>query len=147
MGVLASEAVLGPTGEHVPTLPRRAAGGDRRGRETCLGSGIFVGLENWPLLVVLAVAAAGVWFAAKPAAVFVVQVRGGVPQASRGKVTAAFLAAVADVCGEFGISAGEIRGVPRRHRRISLRFSASFPSASQQRLRNWWAQSGWSIRP
>lgn len=93
------------------------------------------------LVLVLAVAAA-VWFGARPAAVFAVRVRGGTPEATHGKVTGAFLAAVADVCREFDLSAGEVRGVVRG-RRIALRFSGHFPRAACQRLRNWWALSGW----
>jgi hypothetical protein len=95
------------------------------------------------LVLVLAGAAAVVWFCAKPPAVFVVRVRGGSPEAIHGMVTAAFLAAVADVCREFALSSGEVRGVARG-RRISLRFSAQFPRAACQRLRNWWVMSGWS---
>lgn len=93
-------------------------------------------------LVVLAGIAAAVWFFAKPPAVFVVRVRGGHTEATAGNVTAAFLAAVAEVCREFVIPVAEVRGVARG-RRISLRFSGNFPPAACQRLRNWWAQSGW----
>lgn len=98
--------------------------------------------ELLPVLV-LAIVAAAVWFGTRPPAVFVVRVRGGSPEATRGTVTAAFLAAVADVCGEFRMSSGAVRGVARG-RRIALRFSGHFPPAARQRLRNWWALSGWS---
>jgi hypothetical protein len=94
-----------------------------------------------PVLVLAAIAAA-VWFSVKPEAVFVVRVRGGVAAATHGTVTAAFLAAVEDVCREFRIANAELRGVARG-RRIALRFSAPFPAAARQRLRNWWAVSGW----
>jgi hypothetical protein len=101
-------------------------------------------VEALPLLLAAAVIAA-VFFAANPA-VFVVKVRDGKPEASRGKVTDAFLAAVAEVCAEFALRTGEVRGVARG-RRIALRFSSGFPAAARQRLRNWWAMSGWSARP
>lgn len=94
-------------------------------------------------IVVLAAIAAGVWLVSKPPAVFVVRVRAGAPESTLGTVTAGFLGAVADVCREFGLSSGEVRGVARG-RRIALRFSSHFPSAARQRLRNWWAMSGWS---
>ena len=97
--------------------------------------------ELLPILGV-AVAAVLVWLFAKLPAVFVVRVRGGSPEATHGAVTAAFLAAVADVCREFELSSGEVRGVAQG-RRISLRFSSHFPAAARQRLRNWWALSGW----
>ena len=95
------------------------------------------------LVLVLASVAAAVWYGVKPPAVFVVRVRGGSPESTHGAVTAGFLGAVADVCREFNLSAGEVYGVARG-RRISLRFSSHFPEAARQRLRNWWALSGWS---
>jgi hypothetical protein len=94
-------------------------------------------------VLVLAGIAAAVWYCTKPPAVFVVRVRDGNPEATHGTVTGAFLAAVTDVCREFGITVGEVYGVARV-RRISLRFSAHFPGQARQRLRNWWALSGWS---
>ena len=100
-------------------------------------------IELLPAIVVLAVVGAAVWFGTKPPAVFVVRVRGGPPEAIHGTVTAVFLAAVADVCREFDLSSGEVRGVACG-RRISLRFSSHFPPTARQRLRNWWALSGWS---
>lgn len=102
--------------------------------------------ELVPLLLAGAVILSLLWFVARPPAVFVVTVRGGTARPGRGKVTDVFLAAVAEVCREFGVSAGEVRGVARGGR-ISLRFSASFPPAARQRLRNWWAMSGWAARP
>ena len=95
------------------------------------------------LTLVLASIVAGVWYGLKPKPVFAVRVRGGPPESTHGAVTASFLGAVADVCREFNLSAGEVRGVARG-RRIALRFSSHFPSAARQRLRNWWALSGWS---
>jgi hypothetical protein len=98
--------------------------------------------EIVPLLILAAVAA-GVWFTARPPAVFVVVVRAGHAEATRGNVTAAFLVAVEEICREFQVNAAEVRGVARG-RRIALRFSPHFPRSAQQRLRNWWAQSCWS---
>src|SRR5579883_2696123 len=97
--------------------------------------------ELLPLLAVGLIAAV-IWLFSKPEAVFVVRVRGGNAEATNGKVTASFLAAVAEVCHEFAIPSGEVRGVVRG-RRIALRFTRHFPPVAQQRLRNWWAQSGW----
>lgn len=93
-------------------------------------------------VVVLAGVAAAVWFCARPPAVFVVRVRAGHAEATAGNVTPAFLAAVAEVCAEFKIQTAELRGVARG-RRISLQFTMNFPPAARQRLRNWWAESGW----
>jgi hypothetical protein len=95
------------------------------------------------LTLVLTSIVAAAWYCLKPPAVFVVRVRAGAPEATQGTVTAAFLAAVAEVCREFNLSAGEVRGVARG-RRIALRFSSHFSNAARQRLRNWWAMSGWS---
>jgi hypothetical protein len=102
--------------------------------------------ELLPFLVVALVVAAAGWFAARPPAVFVVRVRAGQPEATHGKVTGAFLAAVAEVCREFKVQTGEIRGVAWG-RRIRLWFSPGIPRPARQRLRNWWAMSGWSARP
>ena len=95
-----------------------------------------------PLLVAAAAIAAW-WLIARPAAVFVVRVRDGRAEATRGKATDAFLAVVAEVFAEFQIARGEVRGV-RRGRRIALGFSANVPPAACQRLRNWWGMSGWA---
>jgi hypothetical protein len=94
-------------------------------------------------LLGVACAAAAVWYFTKPDAVFVVRVRDGNAVATSGKVTAPFLAAVSDVSREFGLHDSEVRGVARG-RRIALTFSSRFPPAARQRLRNWWAEYGWS---
>jgi len=91
-------------------------------------------------------AAVAVWWVTKPPAAFIVRVRDGLPSAHLGKVTDAFLVAVADVFRDFGLAAGEIRGLARG-RRIALWFSSGIPEGACQRLRNWWAISGWSARP
>lgn len=85
------------------------------------------------------------WIVAQPQAEFIVAVRNGVGSAKKGKVTDGFLAAVAEVCAEFGVTNCEIRGVARG-KLISLRFSSAIPEAARQRLRNWWAMSGWSAK-
>jgi len=85
------------------------------------------------------------WVVAQPQAEFIVSVRAGAATARKGKVTESFLAAVTEVCVEFGVTACEIRGVARG-KRISLRFTGAFPEAARQRLRNWWAMSGWTAR-
>jgi hypothetical protein len=100
-------------------------------------------VEQYLLLLVLAGVASAVWFFGKPDAVFVVRVRAGQAEATPGNVTAAFLAAVVGVCAEFGLQSAEVRGVARG-RRIALRFSTNFPPAARQRLRNWWAEYGWT---
>jgi len=97
------------------------------------------------LALLLGGALAVAWFIAQPPAEFIVVVRNGTGIARMGKVTDAFLAAVAEVCSEFGIASCEVRGVSRG-RRISLRFSSNFPEAARQRLRNWWAMSGWAAK-
>jgi hypothetical protein len=86
------------------------------------------------------------WVMLRPTPAFVVRVRSGKAEATRGKVTDAFRAAVADVCREFGLTAAEVRGVAKGHR-IALQFSSAFPEPARQRLRNWWAMSGWAAKP
>lgn len=101
--------------------------------------------ELVPILIA-AVALTVAWLVVKPPAVFVVAVRDGETHVTQGKVTDAFLAVIADVCQEFDLRNAEVRGVARG-KRIALRFSSGFSSAAQQRLRNWWAQSGWAAKP
>jgi hypothetical protein len=100
-------------------------------------------VEGFVALLVVACAAAAVWFIGKPDALFVVRFSAGNAVATSGKVTASFLGAVGDVCREFALRSAELRGVAQG-RRIALRFSAQFPPAARQRLRNWWAEYGWS---
>jgi hypothetical protein len=106
-------------------------------------------VDEWLSLLAIAVIAVGAalwWVMGKPPAVFVVLVRDGRPKTFRGKVTDAFLAAVADVFREFGLDVGEVRGVTRG-RRIALWFSSGVPPGACQRMRNWWAMSGWPAAP
>jgi len=95
------------------------------------------------LLLIVVVVAAMCFAVARPHAAFVVRVRNGRPESTHGKVTEAFLETVAEVFRDFGLEAGEIRGIPRG-RRIALWFSSGMPPGACQRLRNWWAISGWS---
>jgi Protein of unknown function (DUF3634) len=93
------------------------------------------------VLLVVSIAAA-FWRFAKPPATFVVRIQAGKPKATYGRVTDAFLAEIAELCREQRIAAGEIRGVSRGPR-LGLWFSREIPNGCRQRLRNWWAMSGW----
>jgi hypothetical protein len=94
------------------------------------------------LFVVLAAIVAVVWVAGRPAAVFVVRIRDGRPSTAHGTATPAFLNFVGELCDNYSIGAGEIRGVARG-RRIALWFSDGLPAGFRQQLRNWWGMSGW----
>jgi hypothetical protein len=72
---------------------------------------------------------------------FEIRVVGGQPRVRKGKVTAAFLGRVADVCREGGVARGWIGGV-RYRTRTALRFSRHFSPALRQRLRNEWQSAG-----
>jgi hypothetical protein len=100
-------------------------------------------VELLPKLVLVAFLAWVVWAVSRPRNAFVVRIADGVPRAVHGRVTAAFLERVREVCGEFGWRGGTVRGVVRG-RRISLEFSGHIPEQGRQQLRNWWAVSGWS---
>jgi hypothetical protein len=93
-------------------------------------------------IVLIASLAVAVWRFARPPAVFVVRIRDGRPKATYGKVTDAFLSEVAELCRDLDVAAGEIRGVARG-RNLGLWFSRELPGSYRQRLRNWWALSGW----
>lgn len=103
------------------------------------------------LIIGLIVIAAVLWlvFKAKPAAVFIVQVRNGAAVATSGRVTDAFLHEIAQQCVSADIATGEVRGVAWGSQ-IRLSFGKEFPQDLQQRLRNWWVINGWNggpIRP
>jgi hypothetical protein len=92
--------------------------------------------------ILVAVLIVGVlWWAFQPRYVFIVRIQSGRPRVIRGKVTAAFLDAVDDVCTQHHVQSGAVRGV-ERGRRTSLAFSAGIPKACQQRLRNLWVLQG-----
>lgn len=102
--------------------------------------------EWWGQFLALGVIMATAWIALQPRCAFVIQIAQGIPKAVRGKVTAAFLEQVREVCEQHSVRQGMVRGLIRG-RRIVLSFSASIPPAGQQRLRNWWANWGWSAKP
>jgi len=101
---------------------------------------ILIGIVIIVLVVALAL------YQAKPAAVFVVQVKEGMAEATEGKVTEAFLNEVTEQCLIAGVQDGEIRGLPRGVR-IGLWFSPEFDPEVCQRLRNWWGMHGWLLTP
>lgn len=106
----------------------------------------MVPVEWWAQLLGLGVIMAAVWVALQPRCAFVIQIAQGIPKAVRGKVTAAFLEQVREVCQQNGVKQGTVRGLIRG-RRIALGFSRNIPPGGQQRLRNWWANSGWAAKP
>jgi hypothetical protein len=92
-------------------------------------------------LLVVALITGALWWAIQPRYTFVIRIKGGVPHVARGKVTAAFLQQLGQVCAELEVSQGWVGGV-QRGRRLSLVFSRSIPPPCQQRLRNVWVLQG-----
>ncbi len=86
-----------------------------------------------PLLLIGAAAAAYLWHRHA----FIVRIKHGAPRMVKGKVTAAFLDEVMDICRESGIRRGWVGGL-WRGKRIVLVFSWHFPARVRQRLRNLW---------
>lgn len=78
-----------------------------------------------------------IWSFVQSQYAFEIRIHRGQPRVRKGKVTAAFLEQVAEVCRESGVARGWIGGA-RRGSRIALRFSRHFPPGPQQRLRNEW---------
>ena len=68
---------------------------------------------------------------------FTIVVKHGNAHRQAGRVTAAFVAAVSEICQTSGIERGWVGGV-RREKIIGLRFSHEFPRPVQQRIRNEW---------
>jgi len=94
--------------------------------------------------VLLAVIAAGlaVVFALLRSALmprfhFLVQISDSRLHVTKGKVSAEFLDSAREICEEYKVTSGWIGGV-KRGKSIALKFSRSFPSPCQQRLRNIW---------
>src|SRR5690242_5235647 len=85
----------------------------------------------------------GLWRAAQPKAIFTIRIVDGVPQASSGTVTPAFLLRVREVAEAHAISTGALNGFAHGQK-IRLRFSQEFSPTACQQLRNWWATFGWS---
>src|SRR5205823_14121653 len=102
--------------------------------------------EWWAQLLALGVIVAAAWIALQPRCAFVIQIAQGIPKAVRGKVTAALLEQVREVCEQHSVRQGMVRGLVRG-RRIALVFSASIPPVGQQLLRTWWANWGSSAKP
>lgn len=106
---------------------------------------------EWPVefLVKLAIIGFFIWAAwtlSQPRCLFTVRIVGGEPTASTGVVTQAFLGHVRELCREYSVERGSIRGLVRGPR-ISLSFSREIPTEARQALRNWWAISGWLAVP
>jgi hypothetical protein len=96
------------------------------------------------LQVGLVCVAVGVVCAAlRPRSAFVVRIERGVPRATQGNVTRAFLQEIAETCSRHAVTAGVVRGIVRGNR-IALAFSKGISPACQQQLRNLWALSGWT---
>jgi hypothetical protein len=87
-----------------------------------------------------------VWAVSQPRCLFTVRIVGGEPIAAKGVVTPAFIGHVRDLCREYSLEHGSIRGLARGPR-ISLAFSREIPTEARQALRNWWAISGWLAVP
>ena len=95
-------------------------------------------VTDWAIrILVVGLAAALLWALIQQRFVFKIRIRSGRARLAKGKVTAAYLARITDVCQEFDVSRGWIGGVAHG-KRIVLHFSRSFSQAPRQRLRNEW---------
>jgi hypothetical protein len=98
-------------------------------------------LESLPQLLVLAVALTVILGIIRVAVarqyVFMVVIRRGEVQVTKGNVPAEFLAHVREVCDEHAVRSGWIGGV-LRGKNTALKFSRQIPPPTQQRLRNYW---------
>ena len=88
-------------------------------------------------LVIVGLAVWALWYVSRPRCELLLSLDDGRLRVVRGKSTTAFLEAAQDICAEFGLTRGEIRGI-RRSRHLTLAFSTSIPPEAQQRLRNVW---------
>jgi hypothetical protein len=86
-----------------------------------------------PIVGLTLVALVAIWYELR----FVIFVATPMPRVIKGKVTAAFLHELAEVCQENGVRRGWLGGI-RKGRRTVLVFSWHFPRHVRQRLRNLW---------
>src|SRR6266852_8390574 len=87
--------------------------------------------EWWAQLLALGVIGAAAWIALQPRCAFVIQIAQGIPKTVRGKVTAAFLEQVREVCEQHSVRQGIVRGLVRGRRALPWAFPpASRPPAS-----------------
>lgn len=91
------------------------------------------------LIVVLCVLFA--WRVSAKGRVFVVRVRRGVPIVTRGTVTPAFVADLAEVLRQHGVRRGAVYGA-RRGGAVVIGFSPGFPQGARQKVRNVWSMHG-----
>jgi hypothetical protein len=100
----------------------------------------------FPQLLTVAISGLLIWVlysVSRPRPAFVVRVKSGVPRVTRGTVTPAFVAEVAEVCRRHGVQDATITGVVNQ-RQIALAFSRGVTPNCAQQLRNIWSVSGWS---
>jgi hypothetical protein len=100
-----------------------------------------MGLYFVVVLVALFVLAAW-WWGPAASAQFVVRIDDGAARLVRGKVAAAMLRQVEEICREHGVRRGEVYGRLWGRRRVRLAFSRGIPPACRQRLRNVWPIHG-----
>jgi hypothetical protein len=100
-------------------------------------------LGNGLVLVLAGVVIWGLWRASLPPRLFVVRIVSARPTPAVGTVTPAFLRQVGEIAAEYGVDSGQVCGVACRGGQVRLVFSGQFPESARQRLRNWWAVSGW----
>jgi hypothetical protein len=94
-------------------------------------------------IVVSVLVLVALWFAFQPRFLFLVRIRDGVLYVSKGKVIAAFLESIREVCTEHGIRRGWVGGIALgRGKKVRLVFSRSIPEGCRQRLRNLWLLQG-----
>src|SRR5262249_4336862 len=96
---------------------------------------------DWIVAGVALIAAAAWWWGPAAHAHFVVRIDSGAARLVRGKVTAALLRQVEEICQEHGVRGGEVYG-RLWGRRVRLSFSRGIPPACRQRLRNVWPIHG-----
>jgi len=96
-------------------------------------------MEYVAIVAVVIVAAAVAYWQVKAAGrVFVIRIRHHVPFLTKGKVSQAFVAELAEVLQSHGVKQGSIYGV-RRRGTVLLEFSRGVPVGARQALRNVWS--------
>jgi hypothetical protein len=95
-------------------------------------------MDYLPPVLVGAFLLLAAWLFLQPRYDFTIRITDGQPHLGKGKVPAAFLGEVGEVCREHGVTRGAIHGI-RKGPHLTLAFSGRIPKSCQQQLRNLWA--------
>ncbi len=91
-------------------------------------------MDYLTLIVIFAITA-GLFYLTRSPVVFVIKYRNGTPSVVRGRLTAAMLESIEEICRQNRVTSGTITAIPYG-KRIRMKFSADISPGCQQQIRN-----------